>query len=219
MLNGSIEDNVISYAASSGIVITNPSGGLPGDISVNITKNEIVFARLDGISVVSPPPIEALSGGCLITENTVQAAGRNGIYLGNLGGCKIHDNVLHQNGGDGIVWQEGGHGLILENVASGNGGTGIRIDAAGVQIDNNAMTSNGACGLYLGGRNNTYGRNSASGNGGAGTCPAVCGLAVPSQCWPSSPPPGPGNTSPDFCDAGSGNKTFCNNLMPGPPPL
>ncbi len=213
---------MISIAASSGIEIINPmAGGHPEHSSVAIRNNRIALTTGPGIRVahgaMPPPPATAL-GGCLIIENTVQQCGA-GIRIETMSGCKINNNVLWHNTGDGIQWSGGGNGMVLDNVASDNSGSGILISAEGVQVANNVMSGNAVCGLYLLGSNITYGRNSATGNGASGSCPTTCGLSAPTRCWPSTPPPGVGNVTPDFCDLGLGNKSFCNNLMPGPPPL
>lgn len=237
MFTGTIEHNVIKDAASSGIEVLNIQAGLPGDHSSVAIRNNRVDTTFEGHGIVlmgAPAGAEFGIGDCLIIENTVTRAGIEGIYLESMSGCKLHNNVVWDNTCNGILWIGGGNGLVQDNVSSNNGLNGILFAGVGNHIDRNVMNENACAGLYLTGPATNYGRNTARNNRGGDvqpTCPnAICDLSVcvnphrPQACWPQStwpPPPGPGNIPPDFCDANLGfvpNHSFCDNLMPGPPP-
>lgn len=229
---------MVKDAASSGINVVNVQAGVPPDHSSIAIRNNRVDTTYGahGIGLIGVLPAEVFVGGCLVLENTIERAATDGIYLDHMSGCKLHNNVSWYNNCSGIHWNGGGNGLVQDNVASNNGTNGIEYAAWSGHVDRNVMNENACFGLWLNGQASNYGRNTARLNQGTSSAlcpqPTQCDVAAcvnpppePRDCWPQStgPPNGPGNFPPDFCDGAPwsmpfSNHTFCDNLMPGPPP-
>jgi parallel beta-helix repeat protein len=155
--------------------------------------------------------------GCLIEKNTISDADNDGIILWEASnGCKIYNNIVHRGEVHGIhIGEDCFDNLVLDNViresgwggapAPGlGGGDGLYVEGHRNHIERNTVNYNDRCGILLQGSDNTFGRNLARGND-----PAVIGWCAPLCAFGLFPP--------DSCDAGPGNSSFGDNLIPGPP--
>lgn len=155
--------------------------------------------------------------GCLIEKNTISDADNDGIILWEQSnGCKIYNNVVHRGEVHGIhIGEDCFDNFVLDNVIresgwggapqpGSGGGDGLFVEGHRNHIERNTVNYNDRCGILLQGADNTFGRNLARGNdpGGIGWCAPLCGFGL----FP-----------PDSCDAGPGNTSFGDNLIPGPP--
>ena len=215
---GVIEDNQITNASGTSIVVRVGTGGPAGGCqAVTIARNK-VFSGNDGIvsldctgvviehntvlgSTNQGIRVEG-SPGCLVLNNSVSDCGGNGIrLLSDSPGCRVAGNVSERNVLHGIL--VGGSGTHVEGNVVRSNETGIGVNADNNMIIKNNMSANTLRGLYfnVGADNNTFGDNSANGNTGAPTC-----NSPPGAC-----------AAPDFCDASAGmaNTSFGTNLMPG----
>lgn len=226
--NYMVRDNVVNGAGvgiliqGAGIIHTGlvagnqvKNSGLIG-ITVEDESSSLIL-RDNRVDKASDVGIHVLLGSsCLVAENTVQNAGI-GILLEQLKGCKVVNNVASANG-SGISSFATEDGLFLDNVASDNQENGIYADGARNKFEGNQASTNGCFGMWLAGRDNTFGRNQARGNtAGSAACPGVAACTVlPVEVCPA--PLGGGSTPPDLCVSAVGNTSYCDNLMPGPPP-
>jgi len=183
---GRVEDNLLRMV-SGGIKLTG--GG--SDV---IRANDIEYTTLmEGILIED-------CAGCNVSDNKITFFATTGMIVRRSEGCRVGGNlVVAPEGLDGIVIDDCS-GILIESNTVANCRNGLK--AAGTRlshIERNVLTRNREIGLWLDGnaRDNTYGRNTARGNAGT-ACTA---------------PPGPRN-GPDFCDEGSGNSSFGDNLMP-----
>ena len=198
-LTGFVEDNLVKDSIDVGIwVFDNHSG-------VSIDRNRV--DRTNG----GPGIWVQFGSACKLAENIVQEAGTDGIQLEGIRGCKVYNNVTSFNNANGIAGLGTTSTLFLDNVSSDNSFSGLMTDGFLNRMEQNVLTSNGGCGLWFVGPDNTYGKNTARGNlGGAGCGPCAGGpLAL---C-----PVAGGSFAPDLCVDAPGNTSFCDNLMPGPP--
>ena len=197
--HGSVEGNLVRETGEHGI-------HLPlGLSSAIVRENQIERSGLNGI--------HAAPGGALIVENNaVELAGRRGIFVNKTTSCRVSDNVVRgagtndPDGGDGIyIATESRNCMVRGNTSNENAGNGLRVSGDFNHLQDNVTNSNQGAGLWFqgGGVSNTFGGNTARGNGTpTGNC------ATQHTC--------PGLAAPDFCDDASGNRSFKNNLMPGP---
>ncbi|UCF68452.1 MAG: right-handed parallel beta-helix repeat-containing protein [Acidobacteriota bacterium] len=140
--------------------------------------------------------------GCLVADNTVQAAAAFGIVLDESRVCKLYDNVVYRSQAEGIALLQATEDcLVLNNVSSQNGANGFITDGFRHHIDQNVFNFNGQSGLCIPGADNTFGRNTTRANG------AICGpcSSNPPACVP-----------PDVCLYGPGNSSFGDNMGPNP---
>ncbi|MCP3979508.1 MAG: right-handed parallel beta-helix repeat-containing protein [bacterium] len=116
----------------------------------------------------------------------------------------VEDSLIRDSAGRGIFTSSlanvtlTGNRILNANIGILAGGNGVVI------TDNTVESITGNAGLLILGNENLFGRNAARGNSGTPVC--------------STPPPGPGCASPNFCDSGIGNSSLGDNRMPGPPP-
>jgi parallel beta-helix repeat protein len=208
VVDGTIEGNLIREC-SRGITLYYGS-------SVAIRNNRIEAPFGDGI-FISPGPNDVDAGcvACLITENTIEEAENNGMWLSFFEGGKVHNNAVTRSGSEGIFldWMSRDN-LLLDNVVTRSGANGMMIQSDFNHVERNVLNENGigglvpAWGLYFfqGAVGNTYRGNTAQGNPGPpGACPGF--PATTDFCDGS----GGANTSP-FAAMGLGG----DNLMPGP---
>ncbi len=197
--NGHIEENSVNFTGGDGIFVERSS-------AMSIRHNRIEVPSGSGIQVFD-------SVACLIGENQISDADGEGIALVFARGCKVFNNVINRGERNGIFLDPGCEdNLILDNVVResglggaptypGIGGFGFRIDGARNHIERNTINSNDGCGLYIGGPDNTYGRNMARGNDPTGSW--FCGGAFCGGLFP-----------PESCDVGPGNTSFGDNFIP-----
>ena len=210
--HGTIEGNLLRRT-SAAIFINNCS-------SVGIINNRIEEPNAGGGAFPGVGIALAACGASLVSENTVETAKNDGIFLRQCKGNKLFDNVVRGCGGNGIhLDQTTSDTLVLNNVSVGNGtaalpsgGSGLLVEGAQNLIERNVLNANAGFGLHFCipalSCNNTFGRNMARGNTGA--IPGPCGAcAGPPALFP-----------PQSCNiAGCAllNSTFGDNLIPGPP--
>lgn len=199
---GTIERNQVSAGGPMG-----SSGSI--DVSVLSTGLKIIGNQIDGgggagISIQS-------ARGALIADNSVRESAGVGIVLIDSNGCRVRGNSVVDALNSGIGLFGTNDSLVLNNVVRNNGYHGISVSGMRNHLDRNVTNLNGGgqfgptWGLHFGpsSSGNTYGRNTASGNTGD------------RQFCPSSPSESCG--APELCDEGTGNKSFGDNLVPGPP--
>jgi parallel beta-helix repeat protein len=194
-----IESCVIRDVGGDGIALLG-GGGTIAVLNNRIEATNIAGLGPGGASIYLAPVL-----GSLVSENTITASAAQGIFLRGTKGNKLFDNVVQGSNSHGIHLDAGAiDTLVLNNVASGNGfglpgGHGLFVEGDRNLIERNTLNGNSGYGLFLtlGSAANTFGRNMARGNAG----PAGCPLLFP----------------PNSCDAGVGNSTFGDNLIPGPP--
>jgi parallel beta-helix repeat protein len=195
---GTVEDNIIEGCAG-GVSVLN------GD-SVGFRHNRIQGTTSgDGFFTDS-------CRGCLVVDNTINAAAANGMNLGFFRNGTLRGNVVADaQGGEGIwLHSSADNNLILANSINSNDKNGLLVDSSRNLIESNVLCNNGATitgfGMVLNGYSNIYRGNIAHGNLG----PAASCSGVPA--------------TNDFCDATSGNTSPFNqpaaglagdNLMPG----
>jgi len=188
-----IEDSVIRDVGGNGIEFMSGS--------ITVLNN-----KLAGTGGAGPPGgaiTLTAADSSLVSENTIVGSGTEGIFVSNTRGGKLFDNLVQSSVSHGIHLDPGSAGiLVLNNVATGNGfglpgGHGLFVEGFLNHLDRNTLNSNSGYGLFFTGGGSTFGRNMARANGG----PAGCPLLFP----------------PNSCDAGLGNSTFGDNLIPGPP--
>lgn len=196
---GHIEENTVNRTVTGdGIFVERSS-------AVSIRHNRVEVPTGSGIHVA-----DAIA--CLIGENQVSDADGQGIWLEFARACKVYNNVVNRGETNGI-WVDPGSedNFLLDNVVResglggapfppGIGGFGILIDGGRNHIERNTINFNDGCGLFIGGFDNTYGRNMARGNDPSGTwfcAGAPCGLFPP-----------------DSCDVGPANTSFGDNYIP-----
>jgi Right handed beta helix region len=196
---GTIEKNVV-----------RGTGG--GIFAFNVSAMSIVSNAIEGTTVGSATPgIMLFGAGNIVALNTIQEADGQGIEMRPPSrGNKLYNNTVFSSGGNGINMIAGpglpnSNHLVLDNVVTGSTGNGLWIGGAQNKVENNVLNENGGCGLVFSGATavgNTFGRNMARANAGAAGCP---GAACPPLFFPNS------------CDAGAGNDSYGDNLIPGPP--
>jgi parallel beta-helix repeat protein len=211
--HGTIEGNLLRRTSAGIVVLNNCS-------SVAILNNRIEEPGIGGGAFPGYGIVLAGCGAALVSENTVETAKVDGIFLRQSRGNKLFDNVVRSCGGNGIhVDGATSDTLILNNVASGNGaaalpsgGDGLLVEGATNLIERNLLNNNAGFGLRFCvpavSCNNTFGRNMARGNTGAvpGPCGACAGAPVlfpPNSC--------------NIAGCALPNSTFGDNLIPGPP--
>jgi len=214
--HGTIEGNLLRRT-SAGIVVSNNCS------SVAILNNRLedpgtgAGGAFPGFGIVL-----ASCGASLVSENTVERARVDGIFLVGSKGNKVFDNVVTSSGGNGVHVNAGSTDtLILNNVASGNGtgglasgGDGLMIEGAQNVAERNLLNTNAGIGLHYCGPAacaNTLGRNTARGNTGA-VFPPFCGACAAF---------GAGAFGPNSCNTAAAcavpNSSYGDNLIPGPP--
>ncbi|MCP3981408.1 MAG: right-handed parallel beta-helix repeat-containing protein [bacterium] len=212
-----IEDNMLRN--------DNPANGNGGLAVVSLAGNPglDVLVRNNHIKGANGIQLSAQLSSMVLGNRITEASG-HGIHLGvGTDGCLIADNVIYKSGDNGIDLVQADGNKIFNNVSSENGldghptfGSGIEIEGGALNhLDGNVLHRNAKTGIYIraGSVGNTYGRNMADQNGAVpsgGTCvnPAITTCPAPY---------GTGSAAPDLCDDGTGTKTLCDNLLPGPP--
>ncbi|MCP3979501.1 MAG: right-handed parallel beta-helix repeat-containing protein [bacterium] len=201
---GIIEQNLLAASSSmsgpAALDVVAPSAGL------QIVANEIDAGGGGGIAVQS-------SEGLLVAANAVGQTAGAGIYVNDSEGCRVRNNSVVETSNAGFLFVDVSECMIVDNVSRGNTGDGMAfLNSDRNHVDRNLIGLNGfggnpAYGLYFNSSSddNPYGRNTSTGNNPswAFTCPA----SPNASCGAS-----------DLCDQGTGNKTFGDNLVPGPPP-
>jgi parallel beta-helix repeat protein len=197
--NGHIEHNSIHLTGGDGILVEHSS-------AMSVRHNRIEVPTGSGIHFVD-------SVACLAGENQISDADAIGLWLEFSRGCKVYNNVINRGEKTGMLVDPGSEdNLILDNVVResglggapahpGLGGAGMHIDGSRNHIEGNTINFNDGCGLYIGGIDNTFGRNMARGN----DVPPVffCGGACVGL-FPS-----------DSCDvSGVNNTSFGDNFIP-----
>lgn len=200
-MSGVVKENLVKNSIENGIVIMNNHS------SVAVQDN-----RIDGTLNGNGIWLQ-FGNDCLVAENTVEEAAKQGIFLEGLRGCKIYNNVTAFNGGNGIL-SLADMSLFLDNVSTNNVLSGIEQFGVLGHFDRNVLSQNTCYGLHFIGPENTYGRNTARGNAGGAACGAPCG-GGPIEICPA--PYGGGAFPPDLCVDAPGTTSFCDNMMPGPP--
>jgi len=215
---GSIEDNLIRTegATNAGIAVASLAG--TEGIDLSIRNNRIKGGGGLGSIVVSR------QRGCMIIGNRIGDGSTKGIAVNDSNGCLVADNVITNMGLDGINLTLSHDNKIFNNVCTGNGtvahanfGSGIAIEAGHRNhLDGNVVNSNSKAGIWIraGAVGNPYGRTMGSGNLAAPTVATCANPVVVTGC---PAPYGTGSAVPDLCDEGTGTKTLCDNLLPGPP--
>jgi parallel beta-helix repeat protein len=211
--HGTIEGNLLRRTSAAIVIMNNCS-------SVGVLNNRIEEPALGGGIFAGYGIALANCGAALVSENTVESAKVEGIFLRQCKGSKVFDNVVRGCGGNGIHIDPGSTDtLILNNVASGNGasalpsgGDGLLVEGAANLIERNLLNNNAGFGLHFCvpgiSCNNTFGRNMARGNAGAilgpcGACGGAPALFPPNSC--------------NIAGCALPNSTFGDNLIPGPP--
>ncbi len=199
-VTATISDNSIADVIGDGIHLEGATGSA-------IQNNRISNATGMGILLSS-----AEAG--LIADNTVDRAQFLGVAVFQGNGVIVRGNAVTRSYSHGIfVDQLTNDCLISQNNASKNGtsddgGDGIRIEGDRNLIERNVSNSNRGYGLHFISSfspacGNTFSANSAHGNSGLG--PACASGLFP----------------PESCDSSTGcavpNKSFGDNLIPGPP--
>ncbi len=211
--HGTIENNILRRT-SAGIVVTDCS-------SVAILNNRIEEPGFGGPGGAFPGYgiVLVACGASLVSENTVEQARADGIFLANCKGNKLFDNVVARCDGNGIRIDVGSSNtLILNNVSSNNGsgalptgGDGLLVEGTQNLIERNVLNSNAGYGLrfcFFGAScGNTFGRNMARGNTGLvpGPCAACASLFPFNSCNIAG------------CPVAAPNSSYGDNLIPGPP--
>ncbi len=189
VVSGTIEGNVIRNC-ERGIDVSTAVSGL------TIRSNQIEATLYSGITT------DGITQSTVVDNAILHDA--TGILIRNGDNVMIHGNRIGADAGGtkGISVEATTNSTIRGNVVSNHTQSGIVIDAAsaGLTIEQNSSNLNGDHGILILGNDNRYGRNTARGNSGNTACAgATCGTL-------------------DFCDAGVGNVSFGDNLIPGPPP-
>jgi hypothetical protein len=211
--HGTIEGNLLRRTSAAIVIQNNCS-------SVGILNNRIEEPMAGGGAFPGSGIVLAGCGAALVSENTIETAKAEGIFLRQCKGGKLFDNVIRACGGNGIHIDGASiDTLVLNNVASGNGtaalptgGDGLLVEGATSLIERNLLNSNAGFGLHFCvpalSCNNTFGRNMARGNTGAvpgpcGACGGAPALFPPNSC--------------NIAGCALVNSTFGDNLIPGPP--
>jgi parallel beta-helix repeat protein len=211
--HGTIEGNLLRRTSAAIVILNNCS-------SVAVLNNRIEEPTVGGGAFAGNGIVLAGCGAALVSENTVETAKVDGIFLRQCKGSKLFDNVVRGCGGNGIhVDAATTDTLILNNVSSGNGtaglpsgGDGLLVEGAASLIERNLLNANAGFGLHFClpaiSCNNTFGRNMARGNTGAvpgpcGACAGAPALFPPNSC--------------NIAGCALVNSTFGDNLIPGPP--
>jgi hypothetical protein len=188
-----IEDCTVRSAGGTGIAF---NGG-----TARIRNNRVTSAGGGGIRVFG-------AEGSEVSGNLVVGVTGAGIELAATHGSAIHGNVVRLATGHGIwLAADTTKNLVRDNVATSNGpgfGHGLFVQGTSNKVEGNALNDNGGAGLLFdfSGCRNTFGRNMAEGNAG-GDVSGCTALFPPDSC--------------DQCNAGPANKSFGDNLIPGPP--
>ena len=200
-VHGVIEENVLRTTAFNGIQVDSAEG---------MTIRANVVEAQTGIQVGS-------GAGVSIVDNQLYPNGEEStvVYTGifastgdSFSGCEIARNEVMGNGlglvDDGITLWNADYCRVTDNIVRGFTGSGIGlVTATGNILERNSFQANSQNGIrfHPGSSDNRYGRNSAKGNAGGCSNPGIptCG-------------------APDLCDEGTGNLSFGDNLVPGPPP-
>jgi parallel beta-helix repeat protein len=191
--NAVIEDCTVKSAVGTGISFT---GG-----TVRIRNNRVTSAGSGGIWVIA-------ADGSEVSGNLVVGVNGQGISLVGTHGSTIEGNVVRLASSHGIVLAvDATKNLVRDNVATSNGPGfehGLFVQGTSNKVEGNTLNDNGGAGLYFdsSGCRNTFGRNMAEGNAGTGVTSCTT-LFPPDSC--------------DQCSAGAANKSFGDNLIPGPP--
>jgi parallel beta-helix repeat protein len=213
--HGTIEHNLLRRTSAAIVIVNNCS-------SVAVINNRIEEPTAGGGAFPGNGIVLAGCGASLVSENTIERAGADGISVRTSKGNKLFDNVVRTCAGNGIFIDGGSSDtLILNNVASGNGtgalpsgGDGLLVAGTQNLIERNLLNGNAGFGLHFCipavSCSNTFGRNMARGNAGAvvgpcGACAGVPALFPPNSCNIAG------------CPAAAPNSTFGDNLIPGPP--
>ncbi len=203
VVKGQIERNLIESGGMMGgpdaISVTAPSSGLV------VRENQIDGAGSAGIELMK-------ADNALVVGNSVRSVGGAGIVLLESSGSRVNGNATRQNHGAGLFLSMSADCLVEDNVSSSNGGHGISLVGANRNhLEGNVTNRNGtgplpSFGIFFSptSNGNSYGRNSSRGNLAA---PGTCANPGPATCG-----------APEFCDLGTGNGTFGDNLLPGQPP-
>lgn len=222
-----VRRNQIVGAIGDGIFVPSPGTLVTGTIEENEVQNSLTGVHVQfgsGVAILhnrmlSTAVVGLLTGtiwlengmGCLVSENTMDDAGGNGILLYNTRKSKLYDNVISFPKNNGIYLNFNSFGnLILNNVVGAAVQCGILIDGSQNLLDRNTLTNNTGIGLKFsaGATGNGYGRNLARNNGLAVPC---AGGGNPPLFFPNSC-----NENP-LAGLGVQNSTFGDNLIPGPP--
>jgi len=208
---GILFDNVSNFtirgvhvvgAGAAGILIDNSDGNYSEGL---IERNQIESCG-HGMRIQKGGSIEILhnrvdrtrsyyaiylrdSRACILAENTIYRAARDGIRLDYSRSCRLIGNIVHDVDDSGIVLNSSHHSLVVDNVVNASDDHGIRVNGLRNQVDRNLLTENHGTGLFFdaSAEHCTYGRNSSSGNGN------------------------------DFRDTGTDNKSFGDNFLPDGP--
>ena len=187
---GTLEDNIILDTGDWGIAAFLDING------VTIRSNRIRNTTNQAGIVIQA----SADGAVEVRENHVRGAGGDGISIGGGAACAVANNVVGESAGPGMVIASDGC-LVLNNSSNNNGDAGLAIHGDRNHVERNVLVQN-EIGLHFvpSGSENTFGNNTARGNTGSPACNAAIG-----SC-----------SSPDFCDAGTGNVSIERNVMPGP---
>lgn len=188
-----IEDSYVRFTAADGIRLH--SGG-----SHRVVRTTVSNTTGRGIA------IDSNSFDAWIQDSRVVDTTQEGIYAVSTSRGAIWGNVVSAAGGDCIRLASGSsHFSIRENHVNGCGnqspfvGDGIRIEGSNCSVERNHCSGNVDWGLHFTSTSssNTFGRNTAVGNSGA-----------PPSCTGTS------YDALNFCNEGTGNATFGDNLIP-----
>ena len=190
----SIEDSVVIGTGAEGVRI---NGGTARIVRTTITDSGSYDILINtGYNDV-------------IQDNVVTGGvGLSAMRLQSLQAGDISGNQIQGAAAECVHLDSGTAGVTLRNNNISNcgnqipyGGDDIVVDGVRNTIEGNLLTGAYNFGLHFTttAGNNTYGRNTARGNNGGG---APCAGTL---------------YYPDFCDDGSGDTSFGDNLIPGPP--
>jgi parallel beta-helix repeat protein len=189
------------FPAKTGTIEANIiRGGAAGTGGINVVAGSAMAVLHNHLENMPGGGLSLDCNGCLVSENTIQDSGGNGIEVRQGKGGKLYDNVVSRGGSNGIVLGAGvSDTLVMNNVLTGNGADGLLVNGTQNHIERNTMNTNSSCGMRLNGANNVFGRNMARGNAGIGCAPCAGAPGAP----------------PNSCNNAAGNTSHADNFMTG----
>ncbi len=213
--NFRIVDNVVA-STGQGIRSVGAEGARSGGIIArNVVKETIGFGIIIGDNTSTPHGLHILNNrventgndaivvkranSFIIEGNVISNIDTSGIKVQASTSGRVLGNTVHQAATGIFLLSDTQNCLVVDNVVGNNTGVGLLANGTGHHIERNLMSNNAGGGLVLDGDKVFFGRNTAVDNAGTPTC----GTSPPAGC-----------ATPDFCDNGTGNKSFGDNFMP-----